>query len=324
MTAIRVFSASVRAGVLAFGIGLAALAIPQLLDTAAAETTDAAPAAASTTDAARPASAARPAGSKVRVTRLAETRRAPAATPQTPARTAATNPAATNPSAAATPWTPLPARPRYRSPDSPAAAAPRPSEALLRGVDGSYVYFYNRTDKTLAVAQVPNGTRGGPEADPRYIAPGEKSDFYGSNQGTVGDVRLRIYTATQTDTGAWQKGEMKETIVAFNSWIGRPTVYVLLDPYPGRGDYFVNRQLKPPFDRSLFDDVGFKVGEAWFADYDLRGPIQSGQTGTYIERLSDRPDDYKVFAIEVFKIPFGPTEDFRSGADEKVGRVNQK
>ena len=64
MTAIRVFSASVRAGVLAFGIGLAALAIPQLLDTAAAETTDAAPAAASTTDAARPGSAARPAGSK--------------------------------------------------------------------------------------------------------------------------------------------------------------------------------------------------------------------------------------------------------------------
>lgn len=61
---------AVRAGVLAFGLGLAALSVPQLLDTAAAETPESAPAsAASTTDAARPASAARPAGPRARITR---------------------------------------------------------------------------------------------------------------------------------------------------------------------------------------------------------------------------------------------------------------
>ena len=308
-----VISVSVRSGVLAFGIGLAALAIPQLLDTAAAETTDAAPAAASTTDAARPASAARPAGQKARVTRLTETRRAPAATPPTPARTAATtpadNPAATPAAAAATPWTPLPARPRYRSPESPAAAAPRPSEPLLRGVDGAYVYFYNRTDQTLAVVQVPKGGRNDPEADPRYIAPGEKSDFYGNNNGAKRmDVRLRIYSAAQDDTGTWQKGEMKEIITATNRWILAPYARVQMDPKHDGGET-QNRHLEKEF----------SVNDNWFADYNLKGPIQSGQTGTYMVRLGDRDDDYKVFQIEVFKIPQGSTQDYDLFASTEGG-----
>ena len=315
MTAIRVFSASVRSSVLAFGIGLAALAIPQLLDTAAAETTDAAPAAASTTDAARPASAARPAGPKARVTRLTETRRAPAATPPTPARTATRTPAAT-------PWTPLPARPRYRSPDSAAAAAPRPSEPLLRGVDGAYVYLYNRTDQTLAVVQVPEGGRNDPEADPRYIAPGEKSDFYGDNNGEHNmDVRLRIYTAVSDGAGGWRKDEMREIITATNQWLGYPFVRVHMDPLPWQ-------DIPPsPFNRAIIRpapktfDSGFAVGENWFADYDLKGPIQSGQTGTYVVRLGDRDDGYKVFQIEIFKIPAGSTQDYNRTAPEAAGRI---
>lgn len=298
MAAVTVLSAAVRSGVLAVGIGLAALAIPQLLDTAAAETTDAAPAsAASTTGAVRPAAAARPAGPKARAARAGG---APAATPAAPAPTATRTtavPAATR----ATTWTPpLPARPRYRSPESPAAAAPRPGEPLLRGVDGTYVYFYNRTDQTLAVVQVPNGGRNDPETDPRYVAPGEKSDFYGDNNG-IGkmDVRLRIYSATQDDTGAWQKVEMKEIITATNRLFLSPYARVQMDP-KREGSGFQNR----------FLEKGFSVNDNWFADYDLKGPTQSGQTGTFMLRLSDRDDDYKVFQIEVFKIPQGSTQDY--------------
>ena len=206
---------------------------------------------------------------------------------------------------------------------------------VLGGVDGTYVYFTNRTDQTLAVAQVPNGELEGPEAEPRYLAPGETSDFYGYNR-VFFDVRLRIYTATQTDTGAWQKGELREVIGAVNQWDSRPTVVINLDPYyPGYSDTLCgseddrcNRVLVAPFDRPWWDRAGgFKVGEAWFADYDLRGPFQSGQTGTYIERLSDRSDDYKVFAIEVFKIPTGAISDIgvpQYGGAVPAGRVNQK
>ena len=206
---------------------------------------------------------------------------------------------------------------------------------VLGGVDGTYVYFTNRTDQTLAVAQVPNGELEGPEAEPRYLAPGETSDFYGYNR-VFFDVRLRIYTATQTDTGAWQKGELREVIGAVNQWDSRPTVVINLDPYyPGYSDTLCgseddrcNRILAAPFDRPWWDRAGgFKVGEAWFADYDLQGPFQSGQTGTYIERLSDRSDDYKVFAIEVFKIPTGAISDIgvpQYGGAVPAGRVNQK
>ena len=200
---------------------------------------------------------------------------------------------------------------------------------VLGGVDGTYVYFTNRTDQTLAVVQIPNGGRNDPEADPRFLAPGETSFFLGYNSFTgldYNDVRLRIYTATQTDTGAWQKGEMKEIIAATNPSIGRPQVYVRLDPYQTDGRTF-NREIWPPFVRPWWDfGGGFKVGEAWFADYDLKGPIQSGQTGTYIERLSDRSDGYKLFAIEVFTIPLGATQDYSISDSEyvKAGRVNQK
>ena len=296
VSAMTAISASVRSGVLAFGLGLAALAIPQLLDTAAAETTDAAPASTASTPSAEGSARPDPAGPRARVTRLSETRRAPAAAPPTPARTATRTPAAT-------PWTPLPARPRYRSPESPAAAAPRPSEPLLRGVDGTYVYFTNRTDQTLAVVQVPNGGRDDPEADPRYIAPGEKSDFYGDNNGGGKmDVRLRIYSATQDDTGAWQKGDMREIITATNRWILAPYARVQMDPKRDISG-IVNRYLEKEF----------SVNDNWFADYDLRGPFQSGQTGTYVVRLSDRVDDYKVFVIEAFKIPSGSTQDYALG-----------
>ena len=304
-----VISASVRAGVLAFGLGLAALAIPQLLDTAAAEATADAPASAASTADSAASARPDPAKPKARLTRLAETRRAPAATAPPPARTAATNPAATPAAAAATPWTPLPARPRYRSPESPAAAAPRPSEALLRGIDGTYVYFYNRTDQTLAVVQVPKGGHEDPEADPRYVAPGEKSDFYGDNNGAKNmDVRLRIYSATLDDTGTWQKGEMKEIITATNNWILAPYARVQMDPKHDGGET-QNRHLEKEF----------SVNDNWFADYNLKGPIQSGQTGTYMVRLGDRDDDYKVFQIEVFKIPQGSTQDYRLAMDRHRG-----
>ena len=315
VSAMTAISASVRSGVLAFGLGLAALAIPQLLDTAAAETTDAAPASTASTPSAEGSARPDPAGPRARVTRLSETRRAPAAAPPTPARTATRTPAAT-------PWTPLPARPRYRSPDSAAAAAPRPSEPLLRGVDGAYVYLYNRTDQTLAVVQVPEGGRNDPEADPRYIAPGEKSDFYGDNNGEHNmDVRLRIYTAVSDGAGGWRKDEMREIITATNQWLGYPFVRVHMDPLPWQ-------DIPPsPFNRAIIRpapktfDSGFAVGENWFADYDLKGPIQSGQTGTYVVRLGDRDDGYKVFQIEIFKIPAGSTQDYDRTAPEAAGRI---
>lgn len=330
MAAITVLSASVRSGVLAFGIGLAALAIPQLLDTATAETTDSAPAAASTTDTARPASAARPAGPKARAVRTARAGGPAASTPAAPAptaaRTTADAPAAAPASATpATAWTPLSARPRYRSPDFPATAASRPSEELLRGVDGTYVYLYNRTDQTLAVVQVPGGGRNDPEADPRFLAPGEKSDFYGDNNGQHNmDVRLRIYTAVSDGAGGWRKDEMREIITATNQWLGYPYVRVHMDPklWP--------RPLLPPltFSRAIIRpspktfDSGFAVGENWFADYDLKGPLQTGQTGTFVLRLADKEDpDYKVFQIEVFKIPAGSTQDYDVEAPEAAGRI---
>ena len=79
------------------------------------------------------------------------------------------------------------------------------------------------------------------------------------------------------------------------------------------------RNLNPTYLR--YADSGFAVGENWFADYDLKGPIQSGQTGTYVVRLSDRDDGYKVFRIEVFKIPAGSTQDYDRTAPEAAGRI---
>lgn len=184
------------------------------------------------------------------------------------------------------------------------------SVALLRDrVDGTYVYFYNRTDQTLAVVQIPDGGRNDPESDPRYLAPGEKSDFYGDNNGAKNmDVRLRIYSATQDDTGAWQKGEMKEIITATNRWILSPYARVQMDPKRD-GSVARNRHLEKEFG----------VNDNWFADYDLKGPIQSGQTGTFMLRLSDRDDDYKLFQIEVFKIPGGSTQDYDLFASTEGG-----
>ena len=320
----------VRSGVLAFGIGLATLAIPQLLDIANAETPDATPtSAASTSDAARATAAARPAGPKARVTRAGRAA-APVVTsvPTPRAPTASSTPASA--------FTPLAARPRYRMLDDPAAASPRPGETVLRGVDGTYVSFYNRTDRTLAVVQVPKGGRNDPEADPRYVGPGEKFDFSGDNNGAGNvDVRLRVYSATQNDTGAWQKDGMREIIIATNQWIGRPYVVVHLDQErldTIRSGYEVyNRRLYAPFNRPWWDTggtLGFKEGEAWFADYDLRGPYQGGQTGTYVLRLNDKDafgvEGYKVFQIEVFTIPSNYTQDYDYSTEIGAGRVNQK
>ena len=288
-------SSALRAAVLALGIGFATLTIPQLLDTANAETPDATPtSAASTADAARATAAARPAGPKARVTRAGRAA-APAATSALPpsAPTPSSTPASTR--------TPLPATPRYRMLDTPASAAPRPGPQLLSKVLGTYVYFYNRTDQMLAVVQVPKGGRNDPEADPRFLAPGEKSDFYGDNSGDGNmDVRLRIYSATDDGTGAWRKDEMREIIAATNRIIGTPYASVSLDPYVGGYQRYYNR----------YGDKSLDIDQNWFADYNLRGPIQSGQTGTFIVRLGDRKGEFKVFQIEVFKIPQGATQDY--------------
>ena len=289
---------SVRAGVLAFGLGLAALTIPQLLDTAAAETAGSAVTpAASAPDTMEPARA------------RAATRTTPAVRAARVRTAAAAAPAAETPVPTANTWSALPARPRYRSPESPAAAAPRPSAQRLGTVLGTYVYFYNRTDQTLAIVQVPKGGPNDPEADPRFLAPGEKSDFYGDNNGAKNmDVRLRIYSATLDDTGTWQKGEMKEIITATNRWILAPYARVQMDPKHDGGET-QNRHLEKEF----------SVNDNWFADYNLKGPIQSGQTGTYVVRLGDRDDDYKVFQIEVFKIPQGSTQDYDLFASTEGG-----
>ncbi len=285
---------SVRAGVLAFGLGLAALTIPQLLDTAAAETAGSAVTpAASAPDTMEPARA------------RAATRTTPAVRAARVRTAAAAAPAAETPVPTANTWSALPARPRYRSPESPAAAAPRPSAQRLGTVLGTYVYFYNRTDQTLAIVQVPKGGPNDPEADPRFLAPGEKSDFYGDNNGGGNmDVRLRIYSAVADDSAVWRKDQMREIIAATNRAIGKPYARVMFDPYPDGFRSYYNRYRNKDLD----------VGQNWFADYDLTGPIQSGQTGTFIVRLSDRKGEFKVFQIEVFKIPQGPTQDYPLGS----------
>ena len=308
MAAMTMISGTVRAGVLAFGLGLAALAVPQLLDTAAAETTDAAPAStAGTADSARPD----PAGPRARVTRLGETRRAPAATPSTPAQTAART-SATTPAAAtaATPWTPLPARPRYRSPESPAAAAPRPSEPLLRGVSGTSVEVKNRSNDKLVLQLDPDGVRGGTPGDYVFLEPDQSASFsgYHASDGTNAvDVRLLVSLANEPAATA-----TRMVIVANNPWNLPPSLFVAAaDPSIAATDKPLNLAYVAYKPRKYLWVDSFselKEGEGCACDApDSGGPAYGPQV--YVSRKSDS-DDYKNFFVEIFNVGQYPTEDY--------------
>ena len=317
MAAITVLSASVRAGVLAFGLGLAALAIPQLLDTAAAETTDAAPAStAGTADSARPD----PAGPKARVTRLSETRRAPAATPSTPAQTATPTPATTPAAAtAAIPWTPLPARPRYRSPESPAAAAPRPSEPLRSWTRGTSVEVKNRSNDKLVLQLDPDGVRGGTPGDYVFLEPGQSASFsgYHASDGTNAvDVRLLVSLANEPAATA-----TRMVIVANNTHLWEaPYLILLADPYQDGGQTYntayVASRLVPSWPYDKINRLG--EGQDCSCDSpDSGGPAYGPQV--YVARKNDS-DDYKNFYLEIFYAGQYPTEEYPAAKFAPDGR----
>lgn len=291
----------VQVGAAAFGLGLAALVVPQLVAQAAAD--------ARGDGSAVSAVSAGPAATAPSVKRGApvSARVAPAATGVAAAVTKAvvtSGGASGVPAASVVTAAPPQSGPRFRLIDLPASAAPRksgpPAEDLLGKVLGTQVTFVNQTGEMLAVVQVPGGGRNDPEAAPWFIAPGLEAVYSGDNWGyDVPDVRLRVYTAVKDAGGSWQKGGMVQIFTATNSWVDEPRVWVHMDPKIETGE-LRNRTLGP---------TGFSVGESWNADYTLRGPIQSGQTANYVERAPDGAD-HKVFIIATYTYPNGFTQDY--------------
>ncbi len=162
------------------------------------------------------------------------------------------------------------------------------------------VIFVNKTDQALAVVQVPKGGNTDPGAAPVFIPVGGPSATFKGYNSTGPDVRLRVYSAYQDSSGTWHTGDMKEIIIASNSFLSSPYAAVLMDPFKAAGGKTENSAMTATF---------FSQGSAWHADYVLRGPIQTGQTRTYIERGPDAKD-YKIFYVQAFEVPQGATEDY--------------